>query len=111
MVQAAGQKGLERNHRALRGITRKDLEASLAVVAQFGIENRQLVPSDHTTPIKRGRGVRKRSGTVQLGLTSREIRSVNNRIRDLIRFYDKGRLEPLSEPGRGPEICQERDRP
>ena len=95
----------------LRGITEEDLRASLAVVAQFRIENEQLVQTEPTTPMKRSRGVHQRGGTVQLGLTSSEISRVDKRIRALIRFYDKGRLEPLSEPGRGPEICQERDRP
>ena len=48
---------------------------------------------DPTVNIKEKRGVRRNDSVIQLGLTKREINSVEKRIKALLKQVDKGRYE------------------
>jgi hypothetical protein len=74
----------------LRAITPESLRETLGVLVQFRIENEQLLLSERTENLDRNRGVRRRDSIVQFGLTEREIRGVENRIRELLEKVDKG---------------------
>jgi hypothetical protein len=76
----------------LRQIQREDLHQALGVVSQFEIRDGELVPVPPTANLSAGRGIRRRGDVVQLGLTSREINQVHDRLRQLLRQVDSGRL-------------------
>jgi hypothetical protein len=76
----------------LRRIGRAELD-SLAVVAQFEIHDRQLVPVAPTAPIDVNAGVRRRGDVIQLGLTRSEIDGVEKRLRTLIEASDAGKVK------------------
>jgi hypothetical protein len=76
----------------LRAITRADLDAALAVLAEFEIRDGVLVevpPDENLSP---GRGIRQSDGRIQLGLTQAEIGDVESRLRSLLRNVDSGKL-------------------
>jgi hypothetical protein len=76
----------------LRGITRLDLERTLAVLAEYEIRDGQLVrvvPGPNLAP---ARGVRRSRERVQFGLTTREIRDVEARLGHLLRQIDAGQF-------------------
>ena len=77
----------------LRNITREDLERTLGVVAEYDIRDGVFVPAGKTENSSRGRGVRKNDTKLQLGLTRIEIDGVAQRIRNLLRRVDSGRLK------------------
>jgi hypothetical protein len=77
----------------LRQITRAELDRTLAVVAEYEIRDRMLYPVDKTENTSRGRGVRKSDTRLQLGLTRLEIDGVEQRLRNLLRRVDAGRLK------------------
>ena len=77
----------------LRRITRDDLDEALAVVAQFEIRDGRLEPVETTDSMNRFSGVRRNHDVVQIGLTSREIRDVHQRLRRLISQVDRGKIE------------------
>ena len=77
----------------LRGITEADLHRTLSILLQFEVRNGELVavqPSDNMSP---GRGVRRSDSFVQFGLTDAEIRDVFNRLTDLLRDVDSGKIK------------------
>jgi len=74
----------------LRTVTPDRLREALGVLAQFRIENGQLFSAPRTENLDRNRGIRRRDDVVQFGLTEREIRGVENRIRSLLEKVDKG---------------------
>jgi hypothetical protein len=76
----------------LRGITRDQLEAELAVLAEFQIVGEYLEPVEPGPNAGRRRGVRVGDGRVQFGLTQGEINDVDRRIRNLLRDVDRGRI-------------------
>ncbi len=76
----------------LRTADRDALEAALLVVSQHRLEEGRFVPDALSAPINVGLGVRQRDGILQLGLTVREIRGVEARLRRLLRDVDRGRL-------------------
>jgi len=77
----------------LREITRDDLDDALAVVAQYDIRDGRLTPVTPTESMNRFKGVRRDGDVVQLGLTSREIRGIHQRLRKLIDRVDHGKIE------------------
>jgi len=75
----------------LRRIAPEQLQA-LGVLVQFERQGPMLVPvaiGDNRNP---GRGVRDVDGVVQLGLTEREIRDVQSRLRRLLEDVDEGKI-------------------
>jgi hypothetical protein len=76
----------------LRGITLADLEARLAVVAEFAIIDGALVPTAPGPNLNPAAGVRQNRERVQFGLTRAEIRRVHDRISTLLRDIDRGRI-------------------
>ena len=75
----------------LRRIAPEQLQA-LGVLVQFERLGPMLVPvaiGDNRNP---GRGVRDVDGVVQLGLTEREIRDVQSRLRRLLEDVDEGKI-------------------
>lgn len=81
----------------LRSITREDLDSALGVLVEFEVSDGLLVQVEPGENMSDGRGIRRSRDRIQLGLTSREIRGVENRIRDLLRQVDRGRYELLHE--------------
>jgi hypothetical protein len=77
----------------LRGIKRTDLEAHLAVLAEFEIVDGQLQATEPGPNLNPHRGVRRTSHRVQFGLTSREIRDLEARINRLLSQVDRGRIQ------------------
>lgn len=78
----------------LRQLSRDDLEQSLGTVAEFRVlEDGTLEAAEPTAPMDSGRGVRESDDRIQLGLTRMEIESVWNRVRNVLRLVDAGRLE------------------
>ncbi len=77
----------------LRQITREDLDRTLGVVAEYEIRDRVFFPVEKTANTTRGRGVRKSDTRLQLGLTRLEIDGVEQRLRNLLRRVDSGRLK------------------
>jgi hypothetical protein len=76
----------------LRQVTREELERTLAVLAEYEIHDGQLVavaPGPNPAP---SRGVRRSRERIQFGLTAREIREVETRLRQLLRQIDAGRI-------------------
>lgn len=74
----------------LNAITREDLEAALAVIAEFEIRDGQLIPVEPGPNLSRGAGVRVKDNRVQLGLHMREIREIHTRLRTLVREAGNG---------------------
>jgi hypothetical protein len=82
----------------LRQITREDLERELGVVAEFQIVDGHLVEVEFGPNLRANRGVRTEGDRVQFGLTEREIRDVENNIRNLLRDVDRGRIQTFTLP-------------
>jgi hypothetical protein len=88
-VPRVPQKTIDR----LRTITREDLERTLGVLAEYDIRDGVFVAAEKTENSSRGRGVRKNDEKLQLGLTRTDIDGVAQRIRNLLRRVDSGRLK------------------
>jgi hypothetical protein len=69
----------------LATITRDQLDELLGVLVEYQIIDGALVPVEPGANLSPNRGVRRTAERIQLGLTSREIRDVERRIRDLVR--------------------------
>ncbi|CAN5858569.1 hypothetical protein BH23GEM9_BH23GEM9_09220 [soil metagenome] len=76
----------------LRSVTRDDLERGLAVLAEFEISGDQLIAVPPGENLGRNRGVRRSGNRVQLGLTRIEIDAVENRLRNILRQVERGRI-------------------
>ena len=76
----------------LRKVTRAELDARLGVLAEYEVRERQLVVVAPGANINDGRPVRQRDGRIQIGLTRFEIGQVEDRIRDLVKRADEGKL-------------------
>jgi hypothetical protein len=73
-------------------ITEADLTSRLGVLAQWELKDGHYVTVPLTANLSAGRGVRQKSGTVQMGLTSSEISGVWDRTRRLVKMIDSGEL-------------------
>jgi hypothetical protein len=69
----------------LRSVTRADLDRALGVLAEFEVRDGVLVQVEPGQNMSTGRGVRRSDQRIQFGLTSTEIRGVEQRIRSLLR--------------------------
>ena len=70
----------------LRQVTRKQLEETLGVLAEFDIRDGELVAVPPGENIRPNQGVRRRDGKVQIGLTGSEIGALEARILELLRL-------------------------
>jgi hypothetical protein len=70
----------------LRTLKRADLERVLGVLVEFRIEDGHLVPVEPGANMSAGRGVRRSADRIQFGLTSQEIRQIDQRLHDLLRM-------------------------
>ena len=77
----------------LRTITRADLDRTLGVLAEYEVRDGRLIPVEKSENFGRGRGVRKKDGRIQFGLTSLEIGGVESRLQDLLRQVKSGALK------------------
>jgi len=77
----------------LRTITREDLDRTLGVLAQWEVRNGALVRVEPGPNIQDNRGIRIEDDVVQLGLTSREIARVEDRLQRLLEDVDEGDIE------------------
>lgn len=77
----------------LRSITREDLDRVLGVVSEYEVRDGELIAVSPGPNISAGRGVRRTAERIQLGLTTREINGVENRIRQLLGRVDGGKIE------------------
>jgi hypothetical protein len=77
----------------LRSLTVDDFHRALGVLAEYGIEGGRLVPVLPGENLAPGRGVRIRDDRVQLGLTTGEIREVDQRRQALLRRVARGRID------------------
>jgi hypothetical protein len=77
----------------LRTITPELLRERLAVLVQFEARGGELVAVEPGANLGDGRGVRRSDGVIQFGLTDREIRGIESRLRDLLEKIDKGDIE------------------
>lgn len=75
----------------LQLITRKDLDRALGVLAEFELRDGRLIPVEPGENMNPGRGIRQSDDRIQIGLTSREISGVENRIRNLLERVRSGR--------------------
>lgn len=76
----------------LRRITREELDRALGVVAEFEVRQGRLVrvvPGENLRPEQ---GIREEDGVIQLGLTSREIARLEDRLRRLVEDLQEGDL-------------------
>ncbi len=77
----------------LRSIDEARLTAALGVVAQFerrGDDYAATAPGPNLDP---DRGIRRKGSTLQLGLTAVEIAGVRDRLKELIKDIDRGRIK------------------
>lgn len=77
----------------LKELTEDDLHRALGVLVEFNVREGQLVAVDPGENLNPGRGVRRQDGRVQLGLTAREIRDVDQRRRSLLQRVERGQIE------------------
>jgi hypothetical protein len=87
VVPALARAEIER----LRRITRAELDR-LAVVTQYRIKDGALEEVTPTAPLPHGDGVRRDGDTIQLGLTRREIDSLESRLKKLLAMVDRGAI-------------------
>ncbi|HUF68973.1 MAG TPA: hypothetical protein VMM79_10060 [Longimicrobiales bacterium] len=77
----------------LRAITPEQLRERLGVLVQFQATGGFLETVEPGANLNAGRGVRRADGIIQFGLTDREIRGIESRLRDLLEDIDKGDIE------------------
>lgn len=77
----------------LRNIQFEDLEKALGVLAQYEIKDGQLIPVNYTKNLNPKKGVRQSSEIIQFGLTSNEIKGVDNRLKKLLKRVDSGKIQ------------------
>ena len=77
----------------LRAITEEKLVAALGVVAQFERRGDDWVATPAGPNLDPGKGVRRKGSTLQLGLTSFEIEGVRDRLKELVKDLDRGRIK------------------
>ena len=68
------------------------LDDKLAVVAQFLVNEGQIDPVEPTEALSKDQGVRRLGNVIQLGLTKGEIDGIDERIKELLRNVDSGKI-------------------
>jgi hypothetical protein len=77
----------------LRALTLEELSSALGILAEYRVEDGTLVPVPFGENLRPGRGVRRQDGRVQIGLTEREIRDIDERRRALLQRVERGQIE------------------
>jgi hypothetical protein len=77
----------------LRSITDSSLTAVLGVVAQFERRGDDYVATALGPNLGKDEGVRRKDATLQLGLTTAEIDGVRDRLKELVKDIDKGKIK------------------
>ena len=77
----------------LRKITREELDRTLGTVAEYEIRDKQLFAVEPTENFSKGRGVRRKDNRIQFGLTKLEIDGVEQRLKNLLKRVDDGKLK------------------
>ncbi len=77
----------------LKSITREQLDQTLAVVAEYKIENGGLTPVEFSENFNSKAGVRRKKNRLQMGLNRLEIKNVHSRLKDLLKRVEKGKFE------------------
>ena len=76
----------------LRALSERELEAQLAVLAQWELRDGHYVAVPLGESLSKYRGVRLKDDVVQLGLTGNEIRGVWRQIERLLKEIDNGKI-------------------
>ncbi|MGH7504423.1 MAG: hypothetical protein ACRELX_02180 [Longimicrobiales bacterium] len=76
----------------LRAVTEAELSQRLGVLVQFEVRNGMLIAVEPTANLDDDRGIRRRDGLVQIGLTRAEIHDVYRRLERLLERVDEGRI-------------------
>jgi hypothetical protein len=76
----------------LRVLSREDFQRALGVLAQFELQDDQLVRVDAAENWRSPAGIRQRDGGVQIGLTEAEIGDIWQRLGYFLEQVDQGRL-------------------
>jgi hypothetical protein len=82
----------------LRAVTPASLTQSLGVLAQWRLEGGLYVPMTPGNNLGPTQGVRRRGDVVQMGLTRREITSIQRLLERLIQQVDSGRFTLVAAP-------------
>jgi hypothetical protein len=82
----------------LRAVTPELLKQRLGVLAQWRLENGGYVPMPAGENIALGRGVRRKDGVLQMGLTESEIMQVHRQLTRFLAQVDRGRLALVPKP-------------
>jgi hypothetical protein len=77
----------------LRSITDSSLTAALAVVAQFERRGDDYVATALGPNLDKDDGVRRKDATLQFGLTAAEIDGVRDRLKELLKEIEKGKIK------------------
>lgn len=77
----------------LRALKFEELNARLAVVAQWTLEDGHFVPARFSDSLSTVRGVRREGAVLQMGLTKREIERVWRNRQRLLDMVDDGKLK------------------
>ena len=83
----------ERTIQRLRKISKTTLKNTLGVVAQYEFQKNLLIPVKHTDNLDPEKGVRISEEIVQFGLTQREIDDINDRLIELLKKVDAGKIK------------------
>jgi len=77
----------------LRAITSDELHKKMGVVAQLELVNGEVQSVEPSANLNAKKGVRQKGGVIQLGLTTKEIRAVEKKIKYIVKQADKGKYE------------------
>lgn len=76
----------------IRSIDESKLTEKLAVLAQWRVVDRRLVAESLGENMNPSRGVRVKGDLIQLGLSSREIKDIAQRMRRIVHLVDSGKV-------------------
>ena len=77
----------------LRLVTPELLAQRLGVLAEWRLENGRYVPVSASENLAPGRGVRRRDGVLQMGLSQPEITQVHRQLTRFLSQVERGRFE------------------
>jgi len=77
----------------LRAITSDELHKKMGVVSQLELVNGEVQSVEPSENLNAKKGVRQKGGVIQLGLTTKEIRAVEKKIKYIVKQADKGKYE------------------
>lgn len=77
----------------LKAITKEDLQRSLAILAEFEVQDGRLVAVSPTENLDPKRGVRRSETRIQFGLKESEINDVHGRLQRLLQMVERGSIK------------------